>query len=349
MLLKQSIYKTLDEALKNKKIVIFNNYKNEDNDHVKKWGTQNQYKKADIELGVDINEVYSTLCDNKLIIAKETDLNLSLQNIVDKFESLNNTILVIRAKNVPNLLQPLDKQFIIVDLDKITTNYTADKIKGLDTEVDNGNIVVKLTKKNAKLVKNVIKQDESYNVNFGQLIYLYYKFSNAGSFDKSDEKALQNLIRMIDLDNNTQVWRYLNKRQYIKNMVEYIVNPTNDFWTKLEQGNPALVDALVTQPKSTSTLTTGPKSLASKVCKFFSEYFYDKDYYYINDSVVRAVLPAYCAYYEINDNKINDKISYSDLYAILSSLHAKASNLTKSELDSILWYCYRNDNNISAE
>lgn len=88
------------------------------------------------------------------------------------------------------------------------------------------------------------------------------------------------------------------------------------------------------------------KSLASKVCKYLNEWNFNGDAYTINDSVVRAILPYYLAYYGINgslwENKNFEELNYQEFYGIFSELRNK-TKLNNNELDHLIWYAYKND------
>ena len=211
------------------------------------------------------------------------------------------------------------------------------------------NYVVKINKHNSDIIEHDINQNGSYNSFFTKKIYMYYLSINHGNFPRYDMTAITDLIRMIDLENSTNIWRYKNKRPFITNMVDYIINKNTNFWDRLAKGDPILVDDLRSASKAK---TEGPKSLASKICKYFSELFYGKDNYYINDTVVRHVLPYYLNYYGLNLRKKTkshfEHLSYVDLYNYMDKIKEKVNNsltinnsLTKSNIDHIMWYCYR--------
>ena len=137
-------------------------------------------------------------------------------------------------------------------------------------------------------------------------------------------------------------------------MVEFIINKDKGFWEDLKAGKPELVDGLISaaiageEKSKYSQKSEGPRSLASKICKYLSIYTFGKDNYYINDRFVRNVLPHYYRYYLsmiIDENDV-EKASYCQLHKLLSDLHncaqIKKENLTKNELDHLMWYSYKN-------
>ena len=226
-------------------------------------------------------------------------------------------------------------------------------IRPLGVTIKN-DFLVELTVQNSKIINQSIKENESYNANFTLKIYEYYKLKNNGVFPQVGEAAKEpvtDLIKMIDLENSTNIWRYKNKRPFLKNMVSYIINEDNKFWTRLKDGDDNLVDDL---RKSSGAETDGPKSLASKICKYFSEIFQYGDNYYINDYVVRHVLPYYLNYYGLLEGKKSrtrfDGIEYKELHTLLDRIRNKLGNvLRRDQIDHIMWYCYRYENSETEE
>lgn len=229
------------------------------------------------------------------------------------------------------------------------------KNKGLDFCGGTNGYLVAINKHNAEIIENGIKEDESYNDNFLKKIYEYYRYLNNGVVPKTGKEAYKvifDLIRMIDLENSTNQWRYKKNRDNLKRMVDYIIKEDGDFWERLKKGDSKLVNDLRLYAVEGKADINGPKSLASKVCKYFNELFFEgHNDYYINDSVVRHALPYYLEYYGIN-KKQNSKtyfenLEYEDLHEYMDELLRKVSlngDIKRSELDHILWYCYRFEN-----
>lgn len=204
------------------------------------------------------------------------------------------------------------------------------------------NFVVELTKSNADIIDEHLKSNNSYNQLFTKKIFEYHKLVKGNKDIKYDREALLDLIIMIDYENSTNIWRYKGKRRYVEKMLDFILDRSKCFWDKLEKGSEDLVDEL--NPEIIET--KGPKSLASKICKYFSELFFEKDNYYINDTVVRHVLPYYLNYYDITTIKSGrgyfDSLSYKELHEYMDKLKERLdSNMKKDEIDRIMWYCYR--------
>ena len=235
-------------------------------------------------------------------------------------------------------------------LDKGVNPWFDNKIKKLGLDIKNG-FVVEITNNNSIKIEKSIHENDDYNANFIKKIYEFHKMKNNGAFPKTGpnaKTAVLDVVRMIDLENSTNIWRYKTKRHYLTNMVDFMIDDSNEFWSKLEKGEKELVDTLI--EKSGAVDTDGPKSLASKICKYISEMISPgRDYYYINDHVVRHVLPYYLNYYGIKMHSKNktdfDSISYAMLFDYLNEIKKMAKvNLSKSEIDHILWYCYRYQN-----
>lgn len=207
------------------------------------------------------------------------------------------------------------------------------------------NNIVLLTKQNAKIIEELIRGDDNY-FPFSQMLFNY--LSSCYGIDKikdNFEKSLFAVVREIDRDNSTNVWRYDKNRNSFNKMISYITARENDFFGRLEKGEAELPDDITKQ------CGPGVKSLSSKVCKYLCEFIFKKDNYYINDSIVRHVLLFYLDFYSVEHPNLKsshavDKMDYQTLYSWLSQLH-KARNevykdeITKNELDHILWYCYK--------
>lgn len=225
-------------------------------------------------------------------------------------------------------------------LDSLVNNH------GID--MDRGNNLVKLTKSNSAIIEGLIGHDYGY-IPFAKMIYKQLCQSHNGVFP-NDEYAWTALVRIIDLDNSTQVWRF--HRQEFPKIIAYILEPSHNFISRLQRGDIALVDEL----KECIQLTD-IKSLPSKICKYTSEYMGFGDKYFINDYYIRSMLPFYLDYYQVDWKNICDKkaltqrtrrefLSYSVLFKLLDALLNKVNELeqeplTRNELDHIIWYCYK--------
>lgn len=203
------------------------------------------------------------------------------------------------------------------------------------------NKVVLLTRQNAEIVEDLINNDDDY-FPFSQKLFEYYGLDQIRN---NSNKALFAVAREIDRDNSTNVWRYRKNRDSFKKMIQYMTISENDFFGKLERGETKLPDII------TKKCGAGLKSLSSKMCKYLCEFAFNKDNYYINDSVVRRMLLFYLDYYRIEHPELEksndvDNLNYNGFYSWMDKLH-KARNkeyrdeITKNELDHIIWYCYK--------
>lgn len=216
----------------------------------------------------------------------------------------------------------------------------------------NRNYIVLLNKHNSDIVEKLIKKDDLY-INFTKMVYDTLKNENGGKFPRNDYKSVLALIKIIDIENSTNVWRF--NREAVRKMASYISNQKNRFWVRLteeEEKRKELVNDLV--DASYVDGASEARSLASKVCKYIAEHeFKNNNLYYINDSFVRHVLPFYMKYYNSEDPVciVND-IDYATLYTHLKKLHDKVNEtyrgekpISKSRFDHIMWYCYKNSGN----
>ena len=219
--------------------------------------------------------------------------------------------------------------------------------------------VILLNAYNSSIVEKHIVSNQSYNAEFYRKIYEYYfHYKKCPLTGSAAKDAILDIIRMIDLENSTNVWRYVENRIYIIRMVDYIVDSSTNFWNDLKNCDQNLVAKLLNFANGNKGDDEGPKSLASKVCRYLSELEYNnKDSYYINDSVVRHVLPYYLSFFGINPKPCHkskqdfDNLTYDDVACYLDKIKfilktQHSINLTKTELDHIMWYCYRNGNKL---
>ena len=231
-------------------------------------------------------------------------------------------------------------------------------IKSLKNLSINNN-VVEINKNNSDIIENDLSSNEDYKLNLLKIVFHYY--GGKQSFNKYDLESVTALLRIIDLENSTNLWRMKHeKRQTLKNIASYIVDKSTGFWNRLGDSNELnLVDDLIKvgiKGKGNPGVTA--KSFASKVCKYIDE-LYGGNCYFINDDVVRRVLPYYLCKYNVQidiekrkgKKKANgnykydfDNMSYVELFKCLEALKNKAdptNTLSKTEFDHILWYSYR--------
>lgn len=200
--------------------------------------------------------------------------------------------------------------------------------------------IVELTRKNADTIEGLIQKDDTY-LPFSEWISDHF----GANAIMTDRDALFAVAREVDRDNSTNAWRYKKNRTAFNNMIEYIFDPSNNFFNRLNSGDETLPDEIVEQCGS------GVKSLSSKLCHHLSNYLFGKDNYYKNDSVVRSMLLFYLDYYGIDHKSIKsinavDNLTYNDYHNLLDELMYARNNMhngtiSRSELDHIIWYCYK--------
>ena len=227
------------------------------------------------------------------------------------------------------------------------------------TNGDNPNYLVLLNSNNSGIVEPKIENDPNY-ITFTKYLVERFKSENGNSFPFNEEKKVLAVVRMIDVENSTNVWRF--NREGLNSMVKYIVDNHTTFLTNLLNTDDnircQLVEDLIAavNPAGQDTEKTEPRSLASKVCKYLAQYLSDPendDNYYINDSFVRKTLPYYCAYYGVEIGERKDcATNYKHLFEVLDDIREKAASrhdlgekLTRGHMDHIMWYCYKNSGN----
>ncbi len=223
---------------------------------------------------------------------------------------------------------------------------------GLDCEKHNGNKIVLLTSKNAATIEKLIENDPNY-FPFAHTLYKYYKSAvGIEGIKKNKEKSLFAIIREIDRDNSTNVWRYKHIDEF-NEMIKFIIDPDNRFFENLKSGDKDLPDKIIDFVSKKTGNGGVIKSLSSKTCKYLSEFMFEGDKYYINDSYVRALLLFYLDYYGVDRedlktiHKVNTSLNYKQLFEKLDNLNEaryekhKDGEISKSELDHIMWYCYK--------
>jgi len=229
-----------------------------------------------------------------------------------------------------------------------------------DTNGDNPDYLVLLKSYNSRKVEEKLTNDPNY-ITFTKNLVEYYKSTTPDhEFPINNEKAVLAVVRMIDIENSTNVWRF--NRDGLNNMVKYIAESDtfiNDLFATEISDRCSLVESLISAANPVGADSSGkaePRSLASKICKYLSQYLSpddNDDYYFINDSFVRKTLPFYCAYYgvDIGDRK-EYETKYEQLFGILDDIRRKAAHkhdndqkLTRGKMDHIMWYCYKNSGN----
>lgn len=204
-----------------------------------------------------------------------------------------------------------------------------------------GNLV-NLNVANSKKIEENLLKDTNY-FPFSEHIYRYiFGSKTAPSYSDPELKTkLKCVIRQIDTDNSTGEWRY-HKESRISKVIDYISNPENRFFERLDNGDISLPDDI------NNCANNGMSSLASKICKYLHDYIYDKDAYFINDSYVRALALFYYELYLGKSHSIYSsinkmsKINYRDLFSILEEIRIEVCpTLKRTDFDHIIWYSYK--------
>lgn len=210
---------------------------------------------------------------------------------------------------------------------------------------------------NAAKVEGLIAYDPNYRPKALRLYESFCRKDKKGNpihstFDFRNAAHVLAVIQQIDDDNSTFDAAITASGRYplsaCQSFCNYICDPTNSFLSELD-GNVATITALVEKMRLSHPYYNA-KSLASKVCKYFHEFYYGNDKFFINDKVVRSMLPYYLDYYGVSHSLFTPSarnLLYPDLYNYLEQLRNAALTkhggrpLKRSELDHILWYCYK--------
>ena len=211
--------------------------------------------------------------------------------------------------------------------------------------------LVKLSLDNSIIVKNVINEDDRYRFLFSKIVFdSCCKFNDETKEMefKRDKDSYIAVLKMIDIDNSTLVYRFHKNDFY--NIINFIMNDEDKFYARLKDDDITLVDDL------TNVCSKNLISFCSKVCKFLNQRIFNHDGYYIYDYYVSTIAYHYLDYYkifkpekyaslDIKKSFLNDK-NYQHFHFILSKIHEFRDNefkdqISKHDLDQIMWYCYR--------
>lgn len=200
-------------------------------------------------------------------------------------------------------------------------------------------LMVQLTKENSEIVERCIANDPKYQSN-GKTIMK--QLLSTGDYSK---EAYYQIIKCIANENSTRT-----SNETISCLATYCAGYSDRFLDRLKTGEIELVDDI--SRYLTNSGRRKEKSLASKLCRYLNEWLFDDCAYTINDSVVRAILPYYLAYYKIDHNLWYgidfEALSYKDFYSLFSKLRDKVEVLNNHQLDHLIWYSYKNDSVRSA-
>lgn len=225
-------------------------------------------------------------------------------------------MLLLKAKNVK-------------ELNEITTNKD---INASDFALDE-NYMFALTKNNSEKAQKCISENSRYTKTPS---YQEYYDKQDKRLEEYTQKELEKIIGLIATSNSTRT-----PKANIKILANYILSKKDEFLKRLKSGDISLVDEIT----YLDGFSRREKSLASKVCGFLCELKYHKSNFAINDNVVRRILPYYLKYYDIPcENKNLDNCSYKEISALIEKIMNKLpEKMTYSEIDRIIWYCYKDD------
>lgn len=225
-------------------------------------------------------------------------------------------MLLLKAKNVK-------------ELNEITTN---NDINVSNFKLDE-NYMYELTKSNSVKAQKCINENSRYTKTPS---YQQYYDKQDKKLEEYTQKDFEKIIGLIATSNSTRT-----PKANIKILAKYISEKKDDFLKRLKSGEISLVDEIT----YLDGFTRREKSLASKVCCFLCELEYKKFNFSINDNVVRRILPYYLKYYDIPcESKNLDNCSYKEISASIEKIMNKLpEKMTYSEIDRIIWYCYKDD------
>lgn len=195
-------------------------------------------------------------------------------------------------------------------------------------------LMVRLNKHNSDIVENCIAKDPAYQSKGKEIIERRFQ---AGDYS---EAAYYEIVNRIATENSTRT-----SKETMQCIAEYFAAPETHFLKRIEDGDQLLVDDILAYLVNHGSRKD--KSLASKICRYLNEWLYGKCDYTINDSVVRAIMPYYLAYYKIDKNLWYDKnfeeMSYIEFYRLFSVMREQVVELNNHQLDHLIWYAYKND------
>lgn len=216
-------------------------------------------------------------------------------------------------------------------IEQLITLTTPDDIKNAGFKLDE-NYMIALTPDNAAKALECIKGNKRYEKSSYEE---YYNKLNKKLRDYSKEE-LKNILWCVARSNSTR-----SSNENISVIADWVFKNMTQFLKRLEKGDTTLVDELTT----INGLSRKEKSLSSKICSYLCELEFKQSKFAVNDTVVRRIMPYYLNYYGIsNQNKALENYSYSEIIAFIDKI---AVNLPRkmnyTEIDQIIWYCYRND------
>ncbi len=216
-------------------------------------------------------------------------------------------------------------------IEQLITLTTPDDIKNAGFKLDE-NYMIALTPDNAAKALECIKGNKRYEKSSYEV---YYNKLGKSLSDYSKEE-LKNILWCVARSNSTR-----SSNENISVITDWIFKNLTQFLKRLEKGDTTLVDELTT----IKGLSRKEKSLSSKICSYLCELEFKQSKFAVNDTVVRRILPYYLNYYGIsNQNKALENYSYSEIIAFIDKIAVNLPpKMNYTEIDQIIWYCYRND------
>ncbi len=216
-------------------------------------------------------------------------------------------------------------------IERLVTLTTPTDIKNVGFKLDE-NYMIALTPDNAAKAFECIKRNKRYEKSSYEE---YYNQLNKKLRDYSREE-LKNILWRVARSNSTR-----SSNENISVITDWIFKNLTQFLKRLEKGDAALVDELA----AIKGLSRKEKSLSSKMCSYLCELEFKQSKFAVNDTVVRRILPYYFKYYEVSaENKALEKYSYSEIMTLIDKIAEKLpEKMNYTEIDQIIWYCYRKD------
>lgn len=195
-------------------------------------------------------------------------------------------------------------------------------------------LMVRLNKHNSDIVEGCIAKDPAYQSK-GKAI-MENRFRTG---DYSTE-AFYEIVNRIATENSTRT-----SKETMQCIAAYCADSNTHFLDRIKAGDQRLVDDLLQHLIKNGSRKD--KSLASKICRYVNEWLYGSCDFTINDSVVRAIMPYYLAYYKIDRNlwynKNFEELSYLEFYQLFNAMREHVAELNNHQLDHLIWYAYKND------
>lgn len=203
--------------------------------------------------------------------------------------------------------------------------------KGELRELDmDDNCLIELNENNSKTIERLIENDRRYHFSKSEQDFLKLWEERDHNLSEDDWYFV---VKAIAAENKTRT-----ADRYSRLFAIYISN--TNFLERLQKCDLSLVDDMLK-----SVVKNGgrnDKSLASKICKYISQWIYNGNAYSINDSFVRGVLPYYLKKYGIAYGDL-EKLSYVGFIGLIAELESKVQVLNKNQIDHIIWYGYKSD------